>query len=158
MKFDFSIDNIGGLMAVYAIPVESFVRLRKDYVEDTYYLELKAKDNIVVIPVLNDTSYSLDIVQEDGSHGDAFRITVEGIIPRLDKSHRQLLDRLKQSYWYVLALDQNGIPHWCGKDETLMKFSYSYSTGKQYSAFNGSSFKFEILQDEPPLIIEDIEL
>lgn len=158
MEFDFSYDNIGGLRALYAIPVESFVRLRRDYVADTYNLELRAKDNIIIIPVLNDSSYSLDTSQEESSHGDATRIIIEGVIPRLDKMHKSILERLKQGYWYVLAKDQNGVPYWCGLEETLMKFSYTYSTGKQYSSLNAASFTFSNMQDSAPVIIEDIEI
>ena len=148
MEFDFSYDNIGGLMALYAIPVESFVRLRRDYVADTYNMELRA----------NDSSYSLDTSQEESYHGDATRIIIEGVIPRLDKMHKSILERLKQGYWYVLAKDQNGVPYWCGTEETLMKFSYTYSTGKQYSSLNAASFTFSNMQESAPVIIEDIEI
>ena len=42
INYDF--ENIGGLLQVLAVPPSSFLRVRKDYVTNLNYLELRDRD------------------------------------------------------------------------------------------------------------------
>lgn len=155
-KLDYTFDNIGGLMAIYAIPPESFIRLRKDYILNTYNLELRQRDNIIAIPVLDNGTYNMGIEQENSLQGDAWRTTIDGFIPAVNKAQSSLLSVLQQRAWYVLAVDQNGCYHFCGEADTLMRFKRTFTSGDNAAARNATSFTFENLQAGYPVIIEDI--
>ena len=68
IQFDF--DNVGGITQVYAIPLASFLRLRKDYINEMQYFEVKQRADIIAIPVYADSSFTFNETQrqEDGGN------------------------------------------------------------------------------------------
>ena len=157
MNTDTFKDNIGGLLNIFAIPLNAVNDI--DYnVDGTCRVVLTSTDAIIKIPVLQDSSYYLDIATVNSSQGDAWQSTIEGIIPCIDNDNKYILDKLTIGYWYIIAIDQNDIPYLCGYDENLMKFSYKFNTGKKLSELNAATFTFDNVQSVPPYIVADINL
>ena len=101
INYDF--ENIGGLLQVLAVPPSSFLRIRKDYVTNLNYLELRNRDGIISLPIYADDTYSFSEDKENGDAGDAWSVRVEGVIPKLSPVNRELLEVLERGLWYVLT-------------------------------------------------------
>lgn len=152
--FDFTPDNLGGLLQLFAIPPTSFVRIRHDYDDETDHLELTRLEDVIALPVHNNDSYSFNEDKSTSDAGDGWEILIEGVAPHLDKRSAQLMERLERGVWYVLAVDSNGIPHFCGQTDAWMTFDGRKQTGKSPTALNATAFTFRCLQDEPSLMVE----
>ncbi len=154
----FNFNNIGGLAEIYAIPPSDFLRLRHDYISDTDALELKTRDNIIVLPVYADRSFSFDEQKSTADGGDYWDVAIEGVIPRLCHDTSSLVERLERGEWLVLHLDNNGVVHLSGSVEVPMTFSAEKSTGDSYTALNGYTFAFSAKQPAPSVVIDLDEL
>lgn len=150
-----NIDNVGGLISLYIIPPSSFLRLRKDYTDNTSYLELQNKDDIIEIPVLFDSSYSFTEVHSSGNHGDSWEITVQGVIPAVGNGSFGIISELQRGYWYVVCIDGNGCSRLCGTEDVPMKFLTNTTTGSKASDLNGINFELHNIQAEPAVIISN---
>lgn len=155
INYDF--DNVGGLLQIFAIPSTSFLCIRKDYVANLNYLELRSQDDLISIPVYaNDTyMYSEDKTTTDA--GDIWSVSVEGVIPKLYSYNKGLIEILERGLWYVLAVDGNGEVHWCGQEDALMLFNTQKTSGQTAANRNGITFTFSCVQDEPTIFITDLE-
>ena len=67
------------------------------------------------------------------------------------------METLERGLWYVLAVDGNGVVHWCGQEDALMLFATNKTSGRSVSERNGTSFTFTCIQDEPTSYIENME-
>lgn len=155
MHYDF--ENVGGLLQVIAVPPASFVQIRKDYAADLNYLELRNREGIVSIPVYANDTYSYNEDKEVNDAGDCWNVSIEGVIPKLSPANHQLMEMLERGLWYVLAVDGNGVVHWCGQEDALMLFNTNKTSGRSVSERNGTSFTFTCIQDEPTSYIENME-
>ena len=155
MHYDF--ENVGGLLQVIAVPPASFVQIRKDYAAGLNYLELRNREDIVSIPVYANDTYSYNEDKEVNDAGDCWNVSVEGVIPKLSSVNHHLMETLERGLWYVLAVDGNGVVHWCGQEDALMLFNTNKTSGRSVSERNGTSFTFTCIQDEPTSYIENME-
>ena len=83
-KIEFNFENVGGLAEIYAIPPADLLRLRHDYVGDTYNVELRTRDNIIVIPVFGDRSFVFSEEKGQADGGDYWDVSIEGVIPSVN--------------------------------------------------------------------------
>ena len=141
-----NLDNLGGLISVYAVPPASFDKIRIDYTEHTKTVEFVRYDDIIEIPVLPDSDYQFFELCEDTEAGTGYKVSVEGVIPRIAKVNEDVIEELERGEWYVLAVDQNGVSHWCGHEDSLMHFTSSNRTGATSASRNATEFTFECLQ------------
>ena len=155
INYDF--ENIGGLLQVIAVPLSSFLQIRRDYIADLNYLELCNPEEIISIPVYANDTYVYNEDKEVNDAGDCWNVSVEGIIPKLSSMNHRLIESLERGLWYVLAVDGNGQVHWCGQEDALMLFSTNKTTGHSVSQRNGTSFTFTCVQDEPTIYIAELE-
>ena len=155
MHYDF--ENVGGLLQVIAVPPASFVQIRKDYAAGLNYLELRNREDIVSIPVYANDTYSYNEDKEVNDAGDCWNVSVEGVIPKLSSVNHHLMETLERGLWYVLAVDGNGVVHWCGQEDALMLFNTNKTSGRSVSERNSTSFTFTCIQDEPTSYIENME-
>lgn len=152
IKFDFN--NIGGLAEIYAIPPSDFLRLRHDYNNDTDALELKSRDNIIVLPIYGDRSFCFTEQKSTDDGGDYWDVTIEGVIPKVCRDNAVLLEKLERGEWLVLSIDHNGTVHLSGSVDVPLMFSSERTTGDAYTALNGSAFTFAGRQPSPSVIID----
>ena len=129
MHYDF--ENVGGLLQVIAVPPASFVQIRKDYAAGLNYLELRNREDIVSIPVYANDTYSYNEDKEVNDAGDCWNVSVEGVIPKLSSVNHHLMETLERGLWYVLAVDGNGVVHWCGQEDALMLFNTNKTSGRR---------------------------
>lgn len=156
VKIDF--DNIGGLALIYAFPPSDFLRLRHNYISDTDALELKTRDNIVVLSVYSDRSFSFIEQKSIGDGGDCWEVTIEGIIPKLNHDTSSVIETLERGEWLVLSQDHNGMVHLSGSVDVPLLFSAERTTGDAYTALNGYTFLFSGKQPSPSVVIDLDEL
>lgn len=152
IKIEF--DNIGGLAQIYAFPPSDLLRIRHDYRADTDSVELKTRENVVVIPVYADRSFMFDEKKSTAEGGDYWQISIEGVIPKLGREHSTMIERLERGEWLVLSQDHNGIVHLSGSTEVPLSFSAEKTSGDAYTALNGSSFVFEGSQPAPSVVVD----
>lgn len=102
-KIEFNFENVGGLAEIYAFPPDDFLRLRHDYVSGSDSLELLTRDNIIAIPVFGDRSFLFYEEKEQAAGGDYWDLSIEGVIPNINKDNQQLLDTLSRGDWLVVS-------------------------------------------------------
>ena len=84
IKFDY--DNRPGISRVYAIPVASFLRLRKNYINNTTMLEVQNRDAIIDIPV-NSQSFLFTEDQTLEEAGETYNVIIQGCIPKISAAN-----------------------------------------------------------------------
>lgn len=152
ITFDF--ENVGGLAEIYAIPPTSFLRIRNDYVTGKKYLEVKNRDDIIVIPMFPDDSFVFNENKERSEGGDYYELSIEGVIPKQVLVNKDIISTLERGVWYVLCKDNNDVVHLCGTEDVLMTFSTQKTTGTTYIDRNSIAFTFSNKQPTPSDIIE----
>ena len=157
-KVKIEFDNIGGLALIYAFPPSDLLRLRHDYIRDTDALELTTRDNIVVLPIVGDRSFSFTEQKSTADGGDYWEVTIEGVIPKLCRDNSDVIETLERGEWLVLSQDHNGTVHLSGSVEVPLTFSTERATGDSYTALNGVSFTFSGQQPSPSVAIDLDEL
>ena len=93
-KIEFNFENVGGLAEIYAIPPADLLRLRHDYVGDTYNVELRTRDDIIVIPVFGDRSFVFSEEKGQADGGDYWDVSIEGVIPSVNGKNQKLIEDL----------------------------------------------------------------
>lgn len=152
INFDFN--NVGGLAEIYAIPPADVLRIRHDYRRDTYALELKTRDNIIVIPIYGDRSFSFDEQKSTADGGDYWEISIEGVIPKLCQDNSAIIERLERGDWLVLHSDNNGVAHLSGSVDIPLECSSDKTSGDSFTALNGTTLTFSGKQPSPSLVID----
>lgn len=153
----FDCDNLGGLIHLYAVPPTSFLRIRKDYLTNKNYLELKNRDDVIDIPVYPNDTYLYNEEKTTTDAGDCWQVEIEGVIPRLQPQNHDIIELLERGLWYVVAEDANGEVHLCGQEDAWMLFSSSKTSGQTVTNRNGTSFTFSCVQDEPTIFLSDFD-
>ena len=152
ITFDF--ENVGGLAEIYAIPPTSFIRIRTNYLTDKKYLDVKNRDDIIVIPMFADDTYVFNENKDTDDGGDYYDLSVEGVIPKEVFPNKQIINNLERGQWFVLCQDNNNVVHFCGSEDILMRFNTQKTTGTTYIDRNGIAFSFSCKQPESSEIIE----
>ena len=122
-KIKFNFENVGGLAEVYAFPPSDFLRLRHDYVNDSDSLELRTRDNVIAVPVYGDRSFVFSEEKDRADGGDYWDVSIEGVIPNINKENRRLVETLDRGEWLVLSMDNNGVVHLSGTTDVPLSFS-----------------------------------
>lgn len=153
-KIEFNFENVGGLAEIYAIPPTDFLRLRHDYVNDSDSLELRTRDNMIAVPVYGDRSFVFSEEKDRADGGDYWDVSIEGVIPNINKENRRLVETLDRGEWLVLSMDNNGVVHLSGTTDVPLSFSSRKTSGDAYSALNGIEFSFTAKQPSPSVILD----
>ena len=151
----FNPDNIGGVALIFAIPVSAFIRVKKDYVSGLSYVSVSSKDDIIQIPVINDSSFSFIESQSLESGGDMYAVKISGVIPRIDISD-DIRRELERGEWMVMHADANGSFRISGSEDVPLIFSSSRSTGGSPSSLNGNSFSFSGNEPDPSEEVQSV--
>ena len=151
LQFDFS-GNLGGLARMFAIPVSSYRRLRKDITTGKNFLEVINKDNIIDIYLTDDTG---DFI-EDYERGQ-YKVSIKGIVPKSQPLNTEQLTKLESEYWYVLFQDNNDFIRLAGTDANQLMFSRIDTAGSMNSR-NQISFEFSGSQTESCAFVELVEM
>ena len=141
-KIGFDFENVGGLAECYAIPVESFKRIRVDYVRNLRDVEVVDRGSIVVIPMYADDTFQHKEVKQRADGGDYWELDVEGVIPKTCKSNDMLLETLERGRWLLLSRDNNGVVRLSGTPQIPLFCDTERSTGTSYAERNGTVFHF----------------
>jgi len=153
--FNFDFENIGGVGKLYAIPMSSFKRIRKDYISGKNYLELVKREDIIDIPnICDEFSFSENSVSND--HGDSYELEINGIIPKISGDSTKLMEELERGYWLVLSQDNNGVVRLSGDPDLniLLKLSTQKHTGTKAVDRNGIDVTFSCTQPNPSICID----
>lgn len=145
ISFDFC-TNMPGLSLVYAIPPSSFRRIRRDYSNNKFYLELANPENIIDFYFVSDTAQF-----KQSGENNAYKTELSLIAPKDQPDNRKVFDELVAGYWYLLFVDQNNYIRFAGTDENQLRFSKETTTAGR----NQTSCTFYGLQDESALFLED---
>lgn len=145
VTFDFQ-TNLPGLSMVYAIPPSSFKRVRRDYTNGKYFLELINLDNIIEFYFSEDTAQFKQVGENNG-----YKTELILVAPKDQPVNRNLYRELLAGYWFVLFVDQNNYIRLIGTEENQLRFSLEAST----SGRNQVNCSFTGFQDEQALFIED---
>ena len=148
LNFDFS-GNLGGLSRMFAIPVKSYKRIRRDHTNSLNYLEVINRDDIIDIYITEDTG----LFKEDFENG-AYKVQITGINPKSNKLNQEQLKRLEsEKYWFVLFLDNNNNVRLAGTEENQPAFTRTDTTG-QMDSRNQIEFAFTGVQSDACEFIE----
>ena len=153
-KIEFNFENVGGLAEIYAIPPADLLRLRHDYVGDTYNVELRTRDNIIVIPVFGDRSFVFSEEKGQVDGGDYWDVSIEGVIPSVNGKNQKLIEDLDRGEWLVVFKDNNGTVFLSGSVDVPLVFSGSKTSGDAYASLNGIEFSFTAKQPSPSVILD----
>jgi hypothetical protein len=151
---DFDFDNIGGISAVYAIPVTSLLRIRHDRVTGKYHPEFTNRDAIVRIPIYADDTYQFEEQQSHDDGGELYAVSLSGVIPKMSDVNAAVIRVLENGEWYVLHQDRNGCVILSGSSSVPLRFLSARSTGKSVEELNGNSFTFSASEPDASLIVE----
>lgn len=146
--FDF--DNRPGLARMYAIPPESFRRLRYDYNRSVKHLEVVGRTNIIEIPIFADNSFAVSEKQSSADGGNLWEVSISGYIPKNENSH--IVELLERGDWLVICQDQNGTVKLYGTVEIPLRFLSDKSSGSP-SVMNGIRFTFSSKESEPSVTL-----
>lgn len=148
LTFDY--DNRPGLARMYAIPPESFRRLRYDYILSIQYIEVVGRDNIIEIPIFADNSFTVSEKQSSADGGDLWEVGISGCIPKNENAH--IVELLERGDWLVICQDQNGTVKLYGSVDIPLRFLSDKSSGSP-SAMNGIRFTFSAKEPEPSVTL-----
>ena len=152
-RISFSTDNVGGLATIIAIPVADFNRVKTDFTTGKKYTSVASLDQVIELPVVNDTSCSFDEkhVLEDG--GETYAVTIQGVIPR-NETEAKLINTLERGEWLVLHMDRNGICILSGTKDVPLFFASNRQSGASTAATNGNAFVFSGQEPAPSVVVE----
>ena len=151
LQFDFS-GNLGGISRMFAIPVSSYKRLRRDHTHGLNFLEVINRSDIIDI-YLTDDSGDFKESQERG----VYKVEIGGIVPKSNPLNSIQLFTLENNYWYILFQDNNDFVRLAGTEENQLIFTRTDSSG-QMTSRNQIEFLFSGLQTEPCAFIELVEM
>lgn len=152
LSFDY--DNVSGISLIYAVPVSSFLRMTSDPINESTLVELIKRDAIISIPVYAGDSFVFTEIQSLEDGGEAWQVSIEGIIPTHCRLNERHIRALEQGDWLILSRDSNGIVTLSGTTDVPLKFTHSRTTGTS-SELNGSRFTFSGKESEPSIIISN---
>lgn len=153
-KIKFNFENVGGLAELYAFPPADLLRVRHDYIKGIDTVELRNRNNIVVVPVFGDRSFSFSEEKGLADGGVYWDVNIEGVIPNINFENQRLIETLDRGEWLVVSMDNNGIVHLSGTIDVPLQFSSSKSSGDSYASLNGIEFSFQCRQPSPSVIVE----
>lgn len=145
ISFDFK-TNLPGLSLVYAIPPSSFKRVRRDYTNKKFYIELIKTENIIDFYFTDDTAQFKQVGENNG-----YKTELNLVAPKDQPDNRDVFRELLAGYWYVLFVDQNNHIRLIGTEEYQLRFTLEATT----SGRNQVSCSFNGFQDDQAMFIED---
>lgn len=145
--------NLGGVVELMAIPVESYLRVRHDRGTGYKFLEVKNRENIIVMPAERENKVIWEETQEQAEGGELWTQKVSGVLPSADTLNTSLMERLMRGRWLVLTKTSNGCVRLSGQPDVPMKFNSQSTSGEGAAGLNGRSFTFECAAPAPSLVI-----
>jgi hypothetical protein len=151
LQFDFN-GNMGGISRMFAIPLTSFKRIRRDFTNKLNYLEVINREDIIDIYFTENTdSFSEDY--EDG----LYSVQINAVNPKSNKLNQQQLIRLETENWIVLFQDNNNMVRLAGNEDYSLDFRRNDTTG-QMDTRNQVNFSFYGSMATPCEFIELTEM
>lgn len=149
----FDSDNRPGISRIYAIPISSFLRIRKNYKKNTLNVEVKNRGDIIDIPMYT-MAFQFNEEHSTEEAGETYSIAIEGRIPKLSQVNDSIIKILERGEWLVLHQDNNGIVHLSGTIDDPLTFNTNKSTGVGAESTNGYQFKFSAFTPESSIIVD----
>ena len=150
ITFDFY--NIGGIQKIYAIPETSFRRVLEDTTSGNCTLSLIRIDDIIEIYTVDDTLLFTE-EQIRNAPGNAYQVSITGIIPKSNPINRKQMLRLENTPLLALFIDNNDFVRLAGTEENRMIFKRKDTTGTMQSR-NQIDFEISGTQSNPCYFID----
>ena len=155
---DFLQNNVGGVWGMRCIPRKEMVQVLLNEKMNTCAVKYKNSDNVVDIRVIDYNAYNFVEEYEDNDANGVWHITIEGVLPALDRNSEAIIKRLQREEVFVLVMDQNGTIRLCGTELALLRFFTKKQTGESPIALNGITFSLSCYQERETYIITSEEV
>ncbi|MBQ9641870.1 MAG: hypothetical protein IJV06_09995 [Bacteroidaceae bacterium] len=152
-RISYSMDNVGGLGRIVAIPAEVFNRLQPDFSKGTVRVSVSDEEMLVELPVFYNAAFVFTEQQELGDGGQLWNVEISGVIPRND-TDSGIRQRLERGQWLVMHRDRNGCVLLSGTKDVPLLFSSGRSSGGN-AGMNGDAFRFSAQEPGPSVEVED---
>lgn len=142
-KINYSYQNMAGVIAIYAVPADWFVKPIESYRQYSAWSAIFDEDGTIAIPVYQGDRFAFVENQSLEEGGMLFNTQISGIIPMqsIDPLSESYIDELMRGEWIVITQDANGDTLLCGTTDVPMIFTANNTTGSS-SELNGRSFTF----------------
>ena len=147
-------DRMGGLHAVYAIPLSCFGEVERDYATGHYDITLSSTSGVLAFPTDGGEACSFVEKKERDEHGDYWQPVVSGVIPSPGIDNAIDVETLERGEWLVLCEDGLGNIRLCGDAEVPLTFSTETATGTLSADRNQVGYTFTGKLGHPSYIIE----
>jgi hypothetical protein len=151
-KIEFDFLNTGGVQKMYAIPDTSVRGIREDAAGGKCYLDLVRFEDIIEVYTVYD-SLVFNEEQARNAAGNAYGVSIAGIIPKACLPNRQQLLALENTPLFVLFQDYNDNIRLAGTEENRLFFSRKETTGTIYTR-NQIEFEIRGMQKKPCYFID----
>jgi hypothetical protein len=151
--------NQGGLNRLVAIPLTSFLKIRKDYATNKDYLQLINESGIIDIYITQDSA-GFDEESQYSNAGTSYLVNITGVTPKSGKVNQDIFFMLENNLdgWLVLFEDNNGYLRLAGNKESRLIFTRRDTTGNTLVSRNQVSFTFTGTINDRAAFIEDIAM
>lgn len=148
---DFSFDNVGGIAALYLLPVADVRRVDANPTTGRVVPVLRSRANIHKVEVFDGDAFRFteEMSLEDG--GASFAVAISGVIPRLDALPSVAV--LEQGAWMAVHQDANGSILLTGSPDVPLRFVTQKQTGGRTQR-NGVAFTLQAMEPEASLVCE----
>lgn len=141
-RIETTTDRMGGLNAVYAIPLSSFGDLELDYATGRYAITLSSTDGVYVLPTDGGEACSFKELHDRDDNGDYWQPVVSGVIPAPGADNAIDIEALERGEWLVLAEDGMGNLRLCGDADVQLTFATDADTGVVAAERNQVAYTF----------------
>ena len=140
LTFDF--DNFGGTLHLYAVPVGSFRRIVKNYVDGTNTAQFRNRQDIISIEMFADDTFAFSETKDVAEGGVFYDVAISGVIPKWSEANDERIEELERGEWIVVTKDNNGTVRLAGSETDLLRFNTVKDTGTTRPERNGIAFTF----------------
>lgn len=152
LKLSTTADNVGGVVRLVAIPASAFRSISFNILTRRRSLTLFSTDGCIDIECNRNEDVSDE--SSSSSEGLSYIHQVHGKIYSLDFERKNLLDRLLNGSWLVLATNGNGVNKLYGSVDVPLRFVYNSVSGSMKSVGSVTSYTFMSTQSKPALVID----
>ncbi len=141
-RIETTTDRMGGLNAVYAIPLSCFGDIEMDYATGRYTITLSSTDGVLALPTDGGEACSFDEQHDRDDNGDYWQPVVSGVIPSPGVDNAIDIEALERGEWLVLCEDGLGNLRLCGDADVQLTFATETVSGVASSERNQVSYTF----------------
>lgn len=141
-RIETTTDRMGGLNAVYAIPLSCFGDIEMDYATGRYTITISSTVGVLALPTDGGEACSFKETKERDDNGDYWQPVVSGVIPSPGVDNAIDIEALERGEWLVLCEDGLGNLRLCGDADVQLTFATDAGTGVSSPERNQVSYTF----------------